>query len=526
MKKTVLLTSIIISMLFVSCELGNFDFQDNPNELTPDAVSPDFLLNEIQIQFQQFMREFTRNTDDLMRYEAMRDTYTDIAEASVLNFEWSVFYGMKNNLAVLEGIAENDDQLRFHRGIGKVLTGYVAATLVDYIGDIPYTEANNPVEFTNPGVDSGESIYNAVLADIDDAIVDFNAGTPAPLNDLYYGGDAQKWIKFARTVKLRLLIQTRLVNSVTTEINSLISGGDLILSGNDDFQFQYSTEVEPDSRHFYFERGYSTNGANEYMGNYFLWLLKDSKANIDPRIRYYVYRQSNEDFVATQIVRCVGDPNFDFCYIGDFYLGKDHGDTQPSPNDRFLKTTYGIYPGGGSFDADNFEAAQSSSNLGGAGILPLLTSSIVKFLMVESAITLGTTGDPATLLEDAIRDSMNKVLNFASVDAAFAATSTDVDNYVAEVMTNYAAATTDAERLDIVITEKYLAGFGNSVEAYNTYRRTGYPSNIQIPIENENTPFPRTYFYPEDAINTNSSLEQKMHTVQVFWDNNPAGFIN
>ncbi len=132
MKKIVLLTSIIVSMLYVSCELADFDFQDNPNELTPDAVSPDFLLNEIQYQFQNFMTEFTRNTDDIMRYEAMRSPYSDLVEPDNLNGEWTWFYGMRNNLAVLEGITENDDQLRFHRGIGKVLTGYIATTFVDY----------------------------------------------------------------------------------------------------------------------------------------------------------------------------------------------------------------------------------------------------------------------------------------------------------------------------------------------------------------------------------------------------------
>jgi hypothetical protein len=524
-KKIFLLTSIVLSMLCASCELKNFDYQDNPNELTPDAVSPDFLLSEIQIQFQIIMREFVRNADDVMRYEAMTDTYADVVSQDILDLEWLTLYGLRNNSNILEGLAAEDEGLLFHRGMAKVLTAFAVATMVDYVGDIPFSQANNPADFPNPAVDGGASIYSTVLDDITDAIADFNASTVSPQTDLFYGGDAQKWIAFANSLKLKLLLQTRLVDTgVAGDINALI-GGSLINTVEGDFQFSYSTEVEPDSRHFYFERGYSTNGMAEYIGNYFMHMLKDSKTIRDPRLRYYVYRQSGTDPVATGFIICTGKSEYDYCYVGDSYSGIDHGDELTGRADRFLRTTYGLYPGGGAFDADNFTSAQTSSNIGGAGILPLLSSSYVKFLMAESALTLNTTGNPATLLEEGIRLSMEKVLNFSTVNPAFAATSTDVNNYVAVVMNAYANAANNAEKLDIIITESYLAGFGNSIAAYNAYRRTGYPSNIQEPIINESIPFPRSFLYSEDAVVRNSSLSQKATTVQVFWDNNPAGFI-
>lgn len=526
MKNIFLLVIITISLLFTSCELKDFDFQDNPNELTPDDVSPDFLLSEVQIQFQIIMREFVRNSDDIMRYEAMTDTYSDVVEQSVLDTEWTTLYGLRNNVTILEELASNNDDLLFHRGIAKVLSGFAIASMVDYVGDIPFSEANNPSEFPNPDVDAGASIYSEVLDDITEAIADFNAATVAPQTDLFYDGDAQKWIAFANSLKLKLLLQTRLIDTgVSGDINTLIESS-LIDAVDGDFQFSYSTEVEPDSRHFYFERGYSSNGMFEYIGNYFMFMLKDSKTVNDPRLRYYVYRQSDIDPIATGFIICDGDPTYDYCYVGDAYSGIDHGDDKTGRADRFLRTIYGIYPGGGAFDADNFTSGQTSSNLGGAGILPLLSASYVKFLLAESSLTLGTTGDPVVLLEEGIRLSMEKVLNFATVDPTFAATNTDVDAYVAEVMNTYANATSDDERLDVIIIESYLAGFGNSMAAYNAYRRTGFPSNIQEPIINESIPFPRSFLYPEDAANRNSSITQKATTVQVFWDNNPAGFIN
>ena len=63
---------------------------------------------------------------------------------------------------------------------------------------------------------------------------------------------------------------------------------------------------------------------------------------------------------------------------------------------------------------------------------------------------------------------------------------------------------------------------------YNNYRRTGLPSFIQDPIINAGD-FVRSYFLPESELNSNSNPDfatQKQITDQVFWDINPANFIN
>lgn len=527
MKRIIFIISIVTAGLFMSCEVTEFDLQDNPSKLTPDKVSPDYLLNEVQYQFQLVMREMIRNVDDVMRYETMAQSYSDIVDVNILSGEWTNFYSMRNNVTLLQELVAENEDYKYHGAMAKVLMGYVTATMVDYIGDIPYSEANKADEVLYPKADDSSTIYAAVLADLDMAVIEFQNVNFAPLNDLFYDGDETKWITFARSLKLRMLLQTRLVDSsVAAQINALIAGGDLIDSGSEDFVFGYSTEVDPDSRHFYFERGYSTNGASEYIGNNFMWMLKDSKPVSDPRLRYYIYRQTDRDLVAEGMVDCVGDPMFDYCYIGENYYGRDHNDTSSRPNDRFLKATYGLYPGGGAFDADNFVSGQATENLGGAGILPLLMSSYMYFLQAESALMLGTTGDPAALLEDGIRASIDKVTNFSAVDGAFAATPSDIEAYVLAVNAEYTAAVNNEEKLDIIIREYYLAGFGNSIEAYNSYRRTGYPSVLQSPIMDESIPFPRNFVYPEDATSNNQSLDPNATTDQVFWDNNAPGFID
>lgn len=525
-----LILSVIGSFFILGCEVTDFDLQENPNTLNPESADPDFILNEMQFLFQDIMGDFIRNTDDIMRYEALTDSYGDVADTGVLTREWVLYYQVLNISRTIEELASSDPNLLFHNAISKILTGYLTVTFVDYVGAIPYSEATKPNEFPNPNVDGGAELYKTVLADMDQAIADINSSTSEVSTDLFYGGEKDNWIALANSLKLRLLIQSRLASSdigisdLKGEINSLLSEN-LIDSNSEDFVYAYSDVVEPESRHPYFIRGY-VNGFSQYIGNYFIFMLKDSKSIRDPRLRYYLYRQSDTDpFSGPPYLPCQGDPAVDFCYLGDQYWGYDHGEDRTGRGDDLLRTVYGIYPAGGVFDENQFQEAPSTSNLGGKGILPLLLTSYVKFLTAESALVVGTNGDPAVLLEEAIRASMNKVLNFGEISSSLEATSSDVDEYVNVVIGNYNDAASDEEKLDIIITEYYLAAFGNSIEAYNAYRRTGYPSNLQIPISDDNPTFPRSFPYSEDAVEANTSLSQKLNTVKVFWDTNPDGFI-
>ena len=427
-------------------------------------------------------------------------------------------------------LATGNDKLLFHNAINKLVMGYLTVTMVDYVGNLPYQEAGNPEEFQNPKVDSGADLYKMVLSNIDQAILDINSSTFAVKSDLFYNGDKTKWIAFANTFKLRLLIQTRMAGSdigisdIKGAINSLLSQN-IIDTASEDFVWNFAAVEEPESRHPYFRRAY-ISGVSQYIGNQFMWMLKDSKPMRDPRIRYYLYRQDDRDpFSGPPFLACQGDPDVDYCYVGDHYWGLDHGETRTGRGDNLYRTTYGVYPGGGAFDEDQFEGAPTSTNIGGAGILPILTTSFVKFLVAESASTLGTNGNPVTLLEEGIRASMSKVLAFGNVTSGAAPSSVDVDNYVKEAINNYNSATTEDDKLNVIMTEYYLAAFGNSIEAYNGYRRTGMPSILQIPIDDDTPTFPRSFPYSRTAVERNSSLNQKLITEKVFWDKNPDGFI-
>jgi hypothetical protein len=160
--------------------------------------------------------------------------------------------------------------------------------------------------------------------------------------------------------------------------------------------------------------------------------------------------------------------------------------------------------------------------------------SFVDFMLAEAALTLGTAGSPRELLKSAIEKSMADVRNFALAtiesskisafeEAKAIAWAKDLETYLSTVLKTYDAATTDAARLNIIATEYWLALYGNGVEAYNLYRRTGMPLNMQPALEANPGGFARSYYYPASFITRNANAKQKANVTQpVFWDNNPA----
>ena len=525
----------VMCLLFLignaGCETADLNQLNDPSNLTPKSADPELLLNNVQLQFVNAIAYNEDNEDGIntraaesVRMQHLFGAYSGpfSLTSSSLDRDWTNLYREAlQDINILLPLAEERD-LQGFIGVAKIIQAYAYVTLVDSWGNVPYTEALLGNENANPKFDDGQAIYNDMLLVIDEGIAAINSPNAIMPNDLFYGGDKDKWTKMARTLKFKMYAQMRLVGNFSSEINNLISSG-LISSADEDFVFQYSTVASStgESRHPYYALCYDADGSDDYMTSYYVNLLKADKGFEDPRLRYYFYRQEPSAPTGDDLP-CEGEAGSNFCYLGDFYWTRDHGDDDGVPPDGTKRTTYGLYPIGGAFDADNFATVVVNPGANGAGIFPFLLSSYVKFLQAESALMIGTTGDPKALLESAIRESMEKVLNFipAQVDASFAATQDNVDDYVTYVMDQYDAAASDSEKLDLIMKEYYIALWGNGIEAWNNYRRTSMPSDLSAHVKTAGE-FPRSLLYPATVVNTNSNIGQRPVTTKVFWDTNP-----
>jgi hypothetical protein len=527
--------------LLQSCETTNLDLTKNPNALSADQGSPDFLLNGIQVQFAYTVEGLGRSGAELTRIDYMFGrSYLNNYGPNAFDGTWTATYTeMFTDMNAMNTLA-SESGLTYHLGMGQFMKAYMLVALVDFFGDVPYSQANLGAENFNPGVDSGAAVYDAALGLVDEAISNFNKTAAAkPQNDFFYGGDQAAWVKACNTLKMRIYMQRRLVDGgALAAFNQIVTSGNYISSTADDFQFQWGTNVvQPATRHPRYAGNYNVSGgAGDYMSND---LMNYMDVNNDPRIRYYFYRQnevtpgSDGSEPALETLQCslqeppqhYVDANFPFCTLPNGYWGRDHGNNEGTPPDGFLRTTVGVYPAAGRFDDDSFDGIVIGMGGGGAGVTPIMLASSSDFLIAEARMLAGNTAGAKAKVLEGLEKSVAKVMSFGSKDAgadsSFAPTEGEVEAHANNIADQFDADAEDG--WNVLGREFFTSLYGNGIDAYNFYRRTGYPTNLQTNIEPQPGGFIRSFFYPSNFVNNNSSVSQKSGvTSQVFWDNNPS----
>ena len=559
------LTLVAVALLvFFACDSVELDITDNPNSLTPDQASIDFFINSIQ---EDFVRQIDGDADydandnwqsggatngdglslfgsQLTRLMSLTSSkqYNSSFQGSDSDDEWTNAYtGILQDIRTMTPAAEEAGLTR-HVGVAQFIEAYLITAMVDFYGDIPYTEAFQGEANLNPILDSGASIYDAALVLLDEAIANFQNTSTANLGtDLFYNNNYSKWIKAANTLKMRLYNQRRLVDpSALANIQAILNSGNYISSSADDFQFNWpgTSASQPDTRHPRYGLNYTPTGGGDYMSN---WLMNYMDTHNDPRLRYYFYRQTDctpgsscDPDGDEQTLQCSVQSapahyisgGFTFCYLDNGYWGRDHMDNDGTPPDGFLRTTFGVYPAGGRFDDDSFGGALPGTGGGGAGITPILTAAWVDFMQAEIAMANNDPGTAMNFMSSGLSKHIAKVQSFASLDMSadlsFEPSATDVNDYISSVEAAFTSANMTG-KWNILGEEYFVTVFGNGIESYNFYRRTGYPTTLQPSQDPNPGTFIRSMFYPANAVNTNSNINQKPDVAQpVFWDNNAS----
>jgi hypothetical protein len=555
MKKILkLITVVLFAGTFLnSCETTELDLRVSPNDLADNQADPNLLLNSIQLAYVSNINGFQNIGGQVTRIEYMSGrNYFNRYPGDTFNGIWSRTYssgtnltgssaanvGIWTNLATLEAIdAASDIDYSFHIAVGKTLKAHMLMLLVDYLGETAFSQAGNPDEFPAPTLDNGQEVYAAAIALLDEAAALFATNPQTnDVSDFFYGGNSVQWLKAANSLKLKAHITTGNVAA----FNAIIASGNFIATNADDFQFQYgSRQLQPDTRHPRYAADYQITGAGNYKSN---WLMETMLVKNDPRIRYYFYRQTDATPGALDINGDPADPNeerlacslevppahfvdggFTYCSVDAGYWGRSHGNDQGTPPDNFFRTAVGVYPAAGRFDDNSFGQVGLGLGGGGAGIEPILLASHIDFWRAEIA---GSAAAAAPFFRSALEKSIAKVQSFGSVDGtanpSFAPSALDVTTFIDGQISAYLAASGDAQA-NILAEQYFITLYGGATEAYNYYRRTGYPTTLTPNWELNPGPFPRTFLYPQNEVITNPNLTQKLdNTQQVFWDTNPA----
>ncbi len=560
---------IAFSLMFVmgSCNLFELDINNDPNN--PTQASVNLLLTQAELTLANSLGGGIN--DNLMGFAgllASGDNFQLFSNSYDGN--WNSLY--TNALKDVQGIidiASNPDALNPHYlGIAQLLKAYGFSTLVDLFGDVPFSEAlqaDAAAAIKAPKFDDDQAVYNSCLSLIDDAIANLSGPTPVAVSgDIIYGGNKDKWLKFARSLKLKLLMNTRNVNpTAAQDISKIFTDGGLISSAAEDFQLQFSKLQTPnDFRHSWYEASYAgaSNGFTYFLHQFPVEMLIDK----DPRFPFYFRRQTKRlldqanpsdrnTTPCSQTPGCIYgyvvlNPNLQEAIFGttsltqaqiDFLagiFGRDRADPAGVPQDGDLRLMPGVYPCGGFYDVPT-AALSGSFKAPGGGIFPILTHINISFYQIEAILTLGIAGDARALFEKAMRDHMKKVIDFGvATDVANSVrpAQAEIDAYVSLWLDRYDAAASDNAKLNVVMKQLWFCSQGNGYEIYNAMRRTkdanamntygydGYPNTIQEPI-NAPRDFPKRLPYPQQELSVNPNASGLSSIVYdrdaIFWDN-------
>ncbi len=576
--KGLLATALLVSLS--ACDITNLDINTDPNK--PASASLNLLLPPAELGALNIgvvginsssntysagnFRTVVDNTSGFAGMMNSADSYG--LDNNSYNGTWNAYYrNMQNIEQILR--ATTDGKNPYYRGIALALKAYAVGNLVDMFGDVPYSKAwqgNVDGNDANTPFDKDSEIYEDLLKLCDQAVAEFaKTQAVAVAGDVIGGGSAATWTRLSKTIKLRLLMNSRKGRANgNAELKAAFDAGGYITAAANDFYYQYSKQISPqDDRHPWFISTYNAGNQFTYINHQ---LMGEMILNKDPRFGMYFFRQTQTlldannptdrgtlPYAGTYLVT---RPTFLAEYKRVFYadkqeptaddikflagiFGRDRGDNTGAPADASLRTVPGAYPAGGLYGgreiAPKVLTAAAKDGASGNGIWPLIMSWNIKFYQVEAILDgTGVTGDPRAIFETAIREQIASVTKFAQ--AADAKTPTpaaaDVTTYVNTWLALYDAAPTNSGKLNVVAKQIWFCTWGQGMETWNLMRRTGFPvqgqfkqfsNGIQPPILKPGRQYALRLPYPAQEGSLNSNATKYVTDIifdrdPIFWD--------
>lgn len=478
MRKLILF--LIIPVLFSACK-KYLDVNRTPNN--PTAVPPGILLPNTTVGIAWAnANDLSRVTSLLVQHIAgiasQAVDYDQYKLEGYFDNQWNfeLYNGAINNLVKI--IEEHGATSPAYGGIAKLEMAYAFSLLTDLWGDVPYSQAGRGLQNLTPRFEKQEDIYQGNATDSIQSLFDLVKEGLADLDktsvlkpgkdDLVYGGDLAKWKRMGNTLLLKFANTISNVNPALAKstIDDVITGNNYINANNLDFEVPFGSNVGNQNPL------YSFNNVNRTTDQMLSLRLLNLMRSLNDTIRLAKY----------------------FTKQTGAFVAYDNGATTPAP-------------------AVANRSKYSTFVTGTTGEAPvrLLTFAQVNFILAESALILGTAGDADAYYQAGIRANMTKI----------GMTTAEIDNYFATNPTVVTLTGTTEEKRKQIITQKYISWIGNGIEAYNDYRRTGYPvlSVAQNAAGHNPNVIPTRLTYPNGELQRNPNTPNPITRtdVKVWW---------
>ncbi len=416
---------------------------------------------------------------------------------------WTNLYAGAENFYQLYNLADSGKK-RQYKAIALLMQAYTFQVITDGWGDVPFKQALKGQfadgHVVNPKYDSQRVVYNGILAYIDSANKLLNVADPIHpgSDDMIYGGNMAKWIKFSNTLKLKILLRMSNVDpaGAQAKIAALYSTSPSFIGMGDDARLTYGSNSNNKSP-LYAEASSTTLAGIQNLGG--------SKTIIDSL-------NSNNDYRA-------------YVFYKPTSAGAIAGITQSQFNISIPAGSYSIPNAYVAGDAQDENSANAPVNL--------LTSWESYFLQAE-AVARGWAVSSATddsLFYSGIRASFayysNQLSTEIGIDGSSAYTTYVLGDMASSIppgyWTVYPVGGSVEDKVRFIITQKWFAMCGNQgFEAWSEFRRTGYPDFLVHPVNSLiGTGRPARFLYPASESTTNNNFPASgvaSIVAPVWWD--------
>jgi len=447
---------LFLAITFIGCTKDLDEINTNPN--APSQVQPDLLLRQVIYDFGDELSYEGFVAGNLLGqyFTAIDFNLFDrhsLTEPQFGGNPWPTIYtNLRDNEIILQQAQENT-ALSVYEAPALILKAYMTAMLTDIYGDVPYSEAlQGDQGNVTPKYDSQEAIYtgeNGILKNLETAIDLINnySGAATLGGDILFNGDLQAWSRFAQSLRIKALMRISDRVDVTNALQSIYDAGLFIQNNSQNAVFDF-TEGQPNNFRM----------ANLRAGDFNLFILSQTMSEVlksldDPRMAVFFRPTAN-------------DPSL----FQGFLNGPDAAQTSISVADYSLTgMIFRETPG------------ELQANF--------LTAWETKFLLAEAAERSLIQADAQALYEEA-----------GSLAFEYWNTTLPTD-YLSTGSAAYGQG--GADKIEQIITQKWIANIINGYEGWIDYRRTGFPAlkTIAASLNNDLIPVRMPYPTDEDALN-------------------------
>ena len=444
----------ILLFSITSCKKELVKINKNPN--AAQIAQPNYLLTAATKSAVDEYWAITRSTNpsSLFVQQWAMIQYTDPDRYIFTNNDfqefWTVEYSAIVNLDEIINLAD-DQKNPNYKGVALVLRSWAFSLLTDAFGDIPYSQSIQIDKYLTPAYDHQKDVYEGILNDLKNAQAALDPNGKAIAGDIIYNNNISLWKKFANALRLRIALrisdrEPEISKQVLADIQN--EGGSFISNNSEIAQLLYlnSPNQNPISNYFDTRDDYRISKT-----------IVDKLIQLhDPRLP--IYANKTADPTSQQYV---GLPNG--LLVGD------------ASNYGFSKTSKpGTY-----FSNPHAPAV-------------IISYAEVLFDRAEAAARGFTNENAENLYNQAILASLGQY-NISDADANTYVNLPDVQ-YDA---TNFKKSIGD---------QKWIALFGQGLEAYAEWRRLDYPQLQPAVAGVLNGQIPLRFIYPgtEQSLNGKS----------------------